>query len=338
MTTKIYEPTEENIKRAAELIKSGETVAFPTETVYGLGANAYDAEAVKKIFAAKGRPADNPLIVHISDMEMLKGITSEVPEYAFRLADKFWPGPLTMIMPKSQKIPHVTSGGLDTVGVRFPSNPVAKELIRLSGLPIAAPSANSSGRPSPTNAGRVYEDMSGKIPAIIDGGECDIGLESTVIALSGNKVTVLRPGKVTAEMISEVLPEADVSVDEAVSKEVAKDAVVASPGMKYKHYAPKADVIILKGSREAYREYVRRHCGDGVFCLLYDESDSIDGVPYICWGSTHEEQAKKLFEVLREFDEKGAKRVYAMCPDTDGIGLAVYNRILRAAGFSVLEV
>lgn len=335
MTTKLLSCTMENFEYAAGLIRAGEVVAFPTETVYGLGANAFDAEAVRKIFEAKGRPADNPLIVHICDTEMLKDIVLEVPPLAKELAKRFWPGALTMIMPKSDKIPNVTSGGLDTVGVRFPSHPAARLFIECCKVPIAAPSANLSGSPSPTNYRRVLEDMNGRIPAIIAGGDSQIGLESTVICFENGGVRILRPGGITREMLSEVCR---VSVDDGVLNRLSNGEVARSPGMKYRHYAPKAQVMLINGEYEEYRKYVLNNAEDGDWCLLFSENEAVDGIPYICYGNTPNEQAKLLFEDLRLLDEKGAKRVFARCPFAAGIGLAVYNRILRASGFSVVDL
>lgn len=335
MITELLTCNEESIRRAAELIKSGEVVGFPTETVYGLGANAFDEAAVRKIFAAKGRPADNPLIVHISDLGMIPDIASYVPKLAYTLAENFWAGPLTMIMPKSDRIPDVTSGGLDTVGIRFPSHPAAKRLIELSGLPIAAPSANLSGSPSPTNAKRVFEDMNGRIPMILDGGESLVGVESTVISFDGGGIRILRPGGITYEMLSRF---SRVFVDPGVTNELSPGTVARSPGMKYKHYAPKAEVLLIKGSSEAYREYVKKNAASGDFCLVFSDDDAIENVPYICYGDQPEQQAHSLFESLRTLDEKGAKTVFARCPDPSGVGLAVYNRILRASGFHIVEL
>lgn len=335
MITEMLDCSEESLIKASGLIKRGEVVGIPTETVYGLAANAFDASAVEKIFKAKGRPSDNPLIVHVSDFDMIKEAVSEVPELAYKLAERFWPGPLTMIMPKSDKVPYVTSGGLDTVGIRFPSHPAAHRLIELCGVPLAAPSANLSGSPSPTTAKRVLDDMNGRIPAIIDGGESLVGVESTVISFENGGVRILRPGGVTREMLLEVCP---AEVDRGVLSEVESGAVVRSPGMKYRHYAPKASVKLIKGSAEKYREYILNHASAGDFCLLFEESEAVGGVPYLCYGGSAEEQAHALFEKLRLLDEMGAKTVYARCPSAEGVGLAVYNRILRAAGFCVIDL
>lgn len=335
MRTDVLTPTEENLSLAAEKIRAGEVVAFPTETVYGLGANALEPDAVKKIFNAKGRPADNPLIVHISRVDDIEKVASYVPDIAYKLAEKFWPGPLTIILPKSEDVPKITSGGLDTVGIRFPSNPVARRFIELCGVPIAAPSANLSGSPSPTTAKRVFEDMNGRIPVIIDGGECKFGVESTVISIDRSTVKILRPGAVTDEMLLEVVD--SVIIDGGVLHEIPSGQKALSPGMKYKHYSPKADVTLVKGSYEAYSEYVKNNPKDGLFCLIFDEDEAVDGVPYVTYGKDSETQAHRLFEALRELDERGARFVYARSPESTGIGLAVFNRILRAAGFKIVE-
>lgn len=336
MNTVILGISNEDMELAASLIKKGEVVGIPTETVYGLAADAMNEEAVKKIFAAKGRPADNPLIVHISSFDMVYDIASEIPPLAHKLAQKFWPGPLTMIMPKSDKIPDVTSGGLDTVGIRFPSHPVAQALINASGKPLAAPSANLSGSPSPTNCARVYEDMRGRIPAIIDGGESDVGVESTVISFEGDGIRILRPGKISVEDFLTVTDK--VYIDNGVLAQLDANVVAKSPGMKYKHYSPKANIILVDSDVEAFKKYVNDNKCENTYCLLFDESEAVDGVGYLTYGVTSEEQAHYLFERLREFDEMGAKTVYARCPSKDGVGLAVYNRILRSAGFNLVKL
>ncbi|MBR6102734.1 MAG: threonylcarbamoyl-AMP synthase [Ruminococcus sp.] len=334
--TKLLPADKESIDQAAELIKSGEVVGMPTETVYGLAANALDPEAVKKIFIAKGRPQDNPLIVHISSLDMLDGLVVYVPEIAKRCAEAFWPGPLTMILPKTDRIPLTTSAGLDTVGIRMPSNKTARALIEASGVPIAAPSANLSGSPSPTKAEHVFNDLKGRIPCILDDGSCAVGVESTVIAFEGNRIRLLRPGFVSAEELSELCD--GVIIDKGVTEAVAADAKVASPGMKYKHYAPKADITIIDGSLDAFREYCKDKDSNAIL-MVFDESDGSD-LPQqaIVYGNTGEEQAQKLFDVLRRLDEIGAEKVYARCPDKSGVGLAVYNRLLRAAAFRVIKL
>lgn len=337
MNTVILSTADKDITLAAKLINNGEVVGMPTETVYGLGADATNEDAVRKIFAAKNRPCDNPLIVHISKFEMITDIASAIPDMVYTLAEKFWPGPLTMIMPKSESIPMVTSGGLDTVGIRFPSHNVALALIDKCGKPLAAPSANLSGSPSPTTAQRVFQDMNGRIPAIIDGGECEVGVESTVISFDADgTIRILRPGKISYEDFLTVTDK--VVIDDGVLAQLTPDAVVMSPGMKYKHYSPKANVIIIDGTAEAFAEYVRNNSDKDTYCLLFDDSEAVDDIKYLTYGQTSVEQAHLLFERLREFDEIGAKTVYARCPQKDGVGLAVYNRILRSAGFNVIKL
>ena len=336
MDTLMLSASEDDIIAAAELLKKSEVVAIPTETVYGLAANAYDEAAVRKIFAAKGRPCDNPLIVHISDLDMIKDIASKVPKLAMKCAERFWPGPLTMIMPKSDRIPLVTSGGLDTVGIRFPSDECAHRIIEKCGFPLAAPSANLSGSPSPTNAKRVFEDMNGRIAAIVDGGESEVGVESTVIAFENEGIRILRPGKISYEDLKAVTD--NVFIDHGVLERVAEGEKVRSPGMKYKHYAPKAEVVLLDGTAEEFRDYVKENSADGCFCLVFSDNEAVDGVPYLTYGESADEQAHWLFERLRQFDGMGAKKVFAHCPSQDGVGLAVYNRILRSAGFNVIEL
>ncbi len=334
--TVILDNSEESVKRAAELLKRGEVVGMPTETVYGLAANALDPAAVEKIFIAKGRPQDNPLIVHVAGFDMIAPLVTEIPALARRCAEVFWPGPLTMIMPKSELIPKTTSGGLDTVGIRMPSNKTARRLIRECGFPIAAPSANLSGSPSPTKASHVFNDMDGRIPCIIDDGSCAVGVESTVIAFEGDKIRLLRPGFISREEMSEI---AEVIVDKGVTEAVASDAAVASPGMKYKHYSPKADVTIVRGDDESFEVFAMEMAGQGVWFMTFGKEDTeAKGANVIPYGETDEEQAARLFDVLRELDEVGAERVYARCPRETGVGLAVYNRLLRAAGFKVIEL
>ena len=334
--TEILDSSDESVKKAAELLKRGEVVGMPTETVYGLAANALDPAAVEKIFIAKGRPQDNPLIVHVAGADMIAPLVTEIPELARRCAESFWPGPLTMIMPKSELIPKTTSGGLDTVGIRMPSNETARRLIRECGFPIAAPSANLSGSPSPTKASHVFDDMKGRIPCILDDGSCAVGVESTVISFEGDRIRLLRPGFISREELSEI---AEVIVDRGVTEAVASDAAVASPGMKYKHYSPKADVTIVQGDDESFELFAMEMAGAGVWFMTFSEDDTdAAGANVIPYGETDEEQAARLFDVLRELDEAGAKTVYARCPRKTGVGLAVYNRLLRAAGFTVIEL
>ena len=333
------EKREASIRQAGQMLREGRLVIIPTETVYGLAANALDADAVKRIFEAKGRPADNPLIVHISDFEQMVPLVREIPKSARRLAECFWPGPLTMILPKSALVPDVTSGGLDTVAVRMPSHPTARAVIDRCRLPLAAPSANLSGSPSPTTAHRCVQDMDGRVDAILMDDDCSVGVESTVITLQGEDVLVLRPGAITPTDLAAVLGEEHVSVHPSITAPLAEGQQAASPGMKYKHYAPKAEVTILRGSSEAYSAYAASHAADGVFLLKFEE-DYDCGLPGLCYGSCSDPvaQAQKLFEALRRLDEMGAKVVYAHGPDPEGVGLAVYNRLLRAAAFRVIDL
>lgn len=334
--TEILSYTDENIEKAGRLLKSGEVVGIPTETVYGLAADATNPEAVSKIFVAKGRPQDNPLIVHIADKSDMEKYAHDIPEIAYRIADKFWPGPLTMVLPKKEIIPEVTSGGLYTVGIRFPSNSIAQEIIKAAGVPLAAPSANLSGKPSTTTAKHVYDDMNGRISAIIDGGACSVGVESTVISFCGEDVIILRPGFISKE---DLLTVADnVTIDKGVLSEMSEDAVVASPGMKYKHYSPKANVVIVEGEYSDFISFFEKNYSDGVYAMIFgDETDEFT-YPHFSYGKTDSEQAVELFDKLRMADEINAKTVYVRCPSKDGVGLAVYNRLIRAAGFEVIKL
>jgi len=327
-----------SVEAAARIIKNGGLVGMPTETVYGLAANALDGTAVRKIFEAKGRPQDNPLIVHISKLEQIERLTVSLPESAKRLAKAFWPGPLTMVLEKSELIPFEVSTGLPTVGIRFPSHPIAQALITAAGVPIAAPSANRSGFPSTTTAEHVMRDMGGKIDAVLDGGPCGVGVESTIVALTSDPPRLLRPGGITLDQLRAVLGRVD--VDPAVMNPLPKGARPLSPGMKYKHYSPKANVVILNGGEKAYADYVNSHSKPGVAALCYDGEDRLLKVPAVCYGAECDldAQARELFESLRRLDDIGAKTVYARCPAPDGVGLAVYNRLMRAAGFEVLTI
>ena len=327
----------EDIQTAARLLQKGGLVGIPTETVYGLAANALDGEACAGIFAAKGRPVDNPLIVHICDIKQLYTLVRTVPKEAEKLASLYWPGPMTMILPKADCIPNEVSAGLDTVAVRFPSHPAAQAVIRESGLPLAAPSANLSGRPSPTTAQHVLHDLGGRIDAILDGGPCSVGLESTVVTLACNPPRLLRPGGITLEQLRKALGE--VVLDPAVLNPLAAGEQASSPGMKYKHYAPKANVILIDGTREAYLAYVNTH-QENAGALCYTGEEALLSVPTVCYGNEQNpsEQARELFDALRRLDELGVSVVYARLPEKNGVGLAVYNRLIRAAGFEVLSL
>ena len=333
--TEILSPTDENIEKAGRLLKSGEVVGIPTETVYGLAADATNPEAVSKIFVAKGRPQDNPLIVHISEVEDIKKYAQNIPDVAYKLAEKFWPGPLTMVLPKKDTIPMETSGGLDTVGIRLPSDITARRIIKAAGVALAAPSANLSGSPSPTSAQHVFDDMNGRIPLIVDEGCCTVGVESTVVSFDGEGVRILRPGYVTCEDLLTVTE--NVLIDKGVTAELDAGAVAASPGMKYKHYSPKADIILVEGDLVDFMEYVGENYGDGVYAMIFN-SDAKDFMyRYVTYGDNDKENAAEVFDRLREVDEIGAKKVYVRCPSKNGVGLAVYNRLLRAAGFEVIK-
>lgn len=333
----IFENPDE-LQQAADILAQGGLVAFPTETVYGLGANGLNEDAARAIYRAKGRPSDNPLILHICDMETLPQLAREVPSAAVRLALEFWPGPLTMVLPKTSQVPDAVSGGLDTVAIRFPGNLIARELIRRCGKPVAAPSANLSGSPSPTTAQHCIDDLMGRVDAIVDGGICGVGLESTVISLAGEVPTVLRPGGITVEQLRKVL--GDVQVDPAVTHPMAEGQKAASPGMKYKHYAPKARVILVDGNQADFAGYVNERKADGVFALCFSEDIAALEVPAVCYGGEKRpgEQAHALFDALRRLDDQNAQLVFAHCPNQDGLGLAVYNRLLRAAAFDVVRL
>ncbi len=325
----------QDITTAAEILRNGGIVAIPTETVYGLAADAFNAEAVGKIFEAKGRPQDNPLIVHISDFEQIYSIAKEIPENAKKLADTFWPGPLTIILPKRPEIPDATSGGLDTVAVRMPSHRVANRIIALS-CPLAAPSANISGFPSPTSFDHVEADMMGRADAICDGGDCDVGVESTVITLATETPVLLRPGGVTLEQLESVIGE--VKLAEAVLNPMANDEKAESPGMKYKHYSPDASIQIVKGNLTEFIDYVNTSDCDAVLCFEGEEQLFSDKIT-VTFGSENDSlsQAQRLFEALRELDEKGAKNVLSRAPSKNGVGLAVCNRLYRAAAFRFIN-
>lgn len=328
--------SKDEIAKAAEILKNGGLVALPTETVYGLAADALNEKAVKNIFVAKGRPSDNPLIVHIAEFSDLDGIVGEITPEAKKCMQAFWPGPFTAVLPKTEKIPSATSGGLDTVAVRMPKNDIAREIIKKSGLPLAAPSANRSGSPSPSTAQHVIDDLMGKIDAIVVSKNCDVGVESTVVSFAVNPPRLLRPGGVTAEQLKQYIP--DLVIDAAVFSQPEKGAKVASPGMKYKHYAPKADVTLAVGDKKAFAEYCNTQNADLVIC--YDEDVGLINSPTVSLGfsADHKKQAERLFDTLRDVDKKGYKTVIVHAPTTDGMGLAVYNRLIRAAGFKVVQL
>ena len=325
-----------SIQTAADILKKGGLVAIPTETVYGLAANALDGEAVKNIFTAKGRPQDNPLIVHVASLEEIEPLVEKVDPRVYALAEKYWPGPLTVIMKKSSLIPDEVSAGLDTVAIRMPSHECAREIIEKSGLPLAAPSANASGKPSPTKASHVIEDLDGKIDAVVDGGECSVGVESTVVTLATEPPTLLRPGGITPEQLEEVL--GAIQISSAVFEKLREGEKAESPGMKYKHYAPAAQVTIIKGSFEQYKKFLLAQ--KGTVCAVCFEGEGKNFEKYIEYGKENDDisQAHRIFDALREVDAIGCDRAFVRCPISSGVGLAVYNRLLRSAAFRVIDL
>lgn len=336
-TTRILSQEMNDILTAADLLKQGEVVGIPTETVYGLAADATDENAVAKIFKAKGRPSDNPLIVHIADVNDFERYVKDIPELAYKLAEEFWPGPLTMVLPKLGIIPYVTSGGLETVGIRIPCHNTAREIIRECGKPLAAPSANLSGSPSPTSAEHVLSDMNGRIPAVVDGGACHVGVESTVISFENNGIRLLRPGFITVEDLRAL--GITVYCDKGITEEILGGEKVLSPGMKYKHYSPKANITLVSGEIYKFIRYMSDKNKENTYAMIFNKDKRLYPYEnYFSYGDTPEEQAAELFGILRKIDDVGAKKVYARCPSADGVGLAVYNRLLRAAGFEVVNL
>ncbi len=345
MNTKVSPIKEESLQEAAKILKQGGLVGFPTETVYGLGANALDETASAKIYSAKGRPSDNPLIAHISCMEELEPLVSEIPNQAILLANKYWPGPLTIIFPKSEKVPYGTTGGLDTVAIRMPEELVARQLIALAGVPIAAPSANASGRPSPTTADHVYQDMNGKIELILDGGPVGIGLESTIVDVSGEVPMLLRPGAITLAMLQETLGQ--VEVDPALQGPLSEDVKPKAPGMKYKHYAPKAQLTLIEGDSDSVvdkiqslvEEKMKKGFRVGIICTEENKACYVKGVLRSVGERQKEETiAHNLFAVLREFDDLEVDYIYSESFSKDDLGQAIMNRLMKAAGYHTITV
>ena len=329
----------EDVEEAAAILRSGGLVGIPTETVYGLGANGLDPEAVAHIFEAKGRPQDNPLILHIPSADHLERYCADIPQSAFDLARACWPGPLTMILKRRPIVPDVVTAGMDTVGMRCPSHPVCRAILQAAEVPVAAPSGNTSGRPSPTTAAHMAEDMDGRIDAIVDGGPCSVGVESTIVDLTVMPPRLLRPGGVTLEQLRDALGE--VAVDPAVTRLMGAGEQPRAPGMKYRHYAPKAPVTVVQGAPAAAARYIQAHMapGDGVIC--FDEYAGLfAGHPLEQLGPSTDvpEQARRVFEALRWFDGTGVSHIWAQCPAAAGIGLAVANRLNKAAGFHIVEV
>ena len=331
------ENCEAEIIRAAELLRSGELVAIPTETVYGLAANALDAAAVEKIFRAKGRPQDNPLIVHVADAADLAALVKRMDSRVPALAKAFWPGPLTVILPKANCIPDIVSAGLDSVALRVPAHPVARAIIRAADCPLAAPSANSSGKPSPTAAQHVLHDLDGKIAAIADGGACAVGVESTVLSLLGETPKILRPGGISPAQLAEVLGK--VETDQTVLAPLQTGAPLLSPGTKYQHYAPRAKLTLVRGNAQAFAAFTAENSANAA-ALCFAEDLPLLSLPAVSYGGEADgaQQAQRLFDALRALDEWDITRIWAHAPAPEGIGLAVYNRLLRAAGFDVITL
>ena len=335
MKTLILSPQDPaTVVAAAELIKAGELVAIPTETVYGLGADGLNPDAVAKIFAAKGRPQDNPLILHIADAKDMEKFCHSIPESAWALAETFWPGPLTMVLPAKDIVPKCTTAGLPTVAVRCPDCEITRQIIRKAGVPVAAPSANISGKPSTTTAQHVYHDHNEKIPLIVDGGPCRVGVESTIIDLTDEKPRLLRPGGITVEAMAEIVGE--IVVDKAVTGSIDQDAVVKAPGMKYRHYAPECSVIIVDGPTEAAARYIKKHFSPGNRVLCFEEElAAFSAFAPLSYGKETDTDTllAGLFAALRELDDPAIGTVFARCPKGSGKGMAVQNRLLKAAGF-----
>ena len=323
---------------AAKIIQKGGLVAIPTETVYGLGANGLDENAVLKIFEAKGRPQDNPLILHVAEPKEMERFCHDIPKAAYLLAEKFWPGPLTMVLPARDTVPKRTTAGLSTVAVRCPDSAVTRKIIALAGVPIAAPSANISGKPSTTTAQHVRHDHDGKIDAIVDGGPCRVGVESTIVDLTEDRPRLLRPGGVTPEQLLEVL--GDLVIDKAVTAQIDKDAVVKAPGMKYRHYAPAEPVVIVSGSREKAAEYIHRHFAPGDRVLCFEEELPLYGdCAPLAYGkeSDVDTLSAGIFAALRILDDPSIGKVYARCPVGGGVAYAVQNRLKKAAAFHIVD-
>lgn len=336
---------EDSIKRASDILRAGGLVAFPTETVYGLGGDGLNKAASGKIYAAKGRPSDNPLIIHIGDRGALGDLIREVSEPARKLMDAFWPGPMTLVFPKSDRVPKETTGGLDTVAIRYPSHPVALRLLKESGVYIAAPSANISGRPSPTSARHVIEDLNGRIDMILDGGAVDIGLESTIIDVTGEHPVILRPGYITKEMVEQVL--SDVMVDPAILAERKQEKLVAkAPGMKYKHYAPKGQLFLVEGAKETLvierinalvAEAQRKGLKAAVIATEESASSYYTGLVKVMGSRLEEETvARRLFAILREMDDLEIDVIYSESFRRQELGQAIMNRLLKAAGYQII--
>ena len=325
--------------RAADILKQGGLVGIPTETVYGLGADGLNPGAVARIFTAKGRPQDNPLILHIPTADWLERYCQDIPQGAYALAERFWPGPLTMILRRRDMVPDVVTAGLDTVGMRCPAHPVCRAIITAADTPVAAPSGNTSGKPSPTTAAHMLSDMDGKIDAVVDGGPCAVGVESTIVDLTCTPPRLLRPGGITLEQLRTALGE--VAVDAAVRRQMEEGERPRAPGMKYRHYAPRAPVTVVKGVPEQTADYIAAHAQPGHGVLCFDEFiDRFSGQVTARLGAADDpgEQARRVFDALRFFDGTDVTVIWAQCPDETGVGLAVANRLNKAAGFHIIEL
>lgn len=339
METKLFSTSNEDINNAGKILKNGGLIAFPTETVYGLGASAYDADAAEKIYTAKGRPSDNPLIVHICEKEQIDEIAEDVTEEAKMVIDTFMPGPITIILKKKNIIPKTVTAGLDTVAIRFPAHNVARALIKAAGVPIAAPSANLSGKPSPTKVRHVINDMIGRIDGIIDGGDCNVGVESTIVDFTGDKPVILRPGGITYEDLKNA--GIDAEIDKNILKSLSANEVPKCPGMKYKHYAPNADVTVVEGEKTVVKNKIKELLEENrnkITGVLSMNDADYDTAVILNAGKDNKEYAKNLFSSLREFDELGVEVVFAEFCEDDGYGLAVKNRLYKAAGQKVIHV
>lgn len=335
-TLKLSLKDKDTVKKAADILKNDGIVAIPTETVYGLAASACSDKAIEKVFLSKGRPQDNPLIVHIDSLDMLYKVAKDIPDTAIVCAEKFWPGPFTMVLNKTDYICQSVSKGLSTVAVRMPSDETARNIIRESGLPLAAPSANISGSPSPTTYEHVLKDLDGKIDAVVLGERCSVGVESTVVAIDDKGARLLRPGAVTVEMLKEIL--GDIVIDKAILSQPEKDEKVASPGMKYKHYSPKGELYLVEGESQKYIEFVNGK-EDGVALCFEGEEAFINKKCYL-YGKEKDDSslAYEVFEALRTLDGEEVKKAYVHAPSKEGVGLAVYNRLIRACAFRVIKL
>ena len=331
--------TAADVEQAAAILARGGLLGIPTETVYGLGANGLDPEAVAHIFEAKGRPQDNPLILHVPSAEWLERYCQHIPDAAYTLAERFWPGPLTMILERKPVVPDVVTAGLNTVGMRCPAHPVCRAIIAAAGVPVAAPSGNTSGRPSPTNMADMLEDMEGKIDGIVDGGPCSVGVESTIIDLTEQPPRLLRPGGVILEELRDALGE--VAVDPAVTRLMGAGEHPRAPGMKYRHYAPKAPVTVVKGDAAATAAYIQAHLGAGEGVVCFDEYAGLyagHAVEKLGPAADKAAQARNVFDALRAFDGTDVTAIWSQCPDEGGIGLAISNRLNKAAGFHIIDL